>query len=520
MGRVERKELRAGLVQACDDRRLLRLKLWPRQRDLLGAVEHSRMHVWALGRRSGKTTLAAVVCLWDATLRPELGSMVRVGEVRYAVAVATNLAQARLIVSAARSIVERSRVLSGLVESMTDDEIRFRLPDGSRTAVRAFPCSSRGGRGYPISTLVLDEAAFFVSETDGFQTAERVWNALAPSTAQFGDAARIIVASTPFGQTGLFAELHGRAAAGELEGAVAQNASTRAMNPTISDAFLAAEEARDPDSFRSEYLAEFVGSGGAFIDFERVPIARPDMATDWVAGLDPAFSRDPFGVALVGRSRGGAGLVVGPVRALRAEGEFAVVDEVAAVCREFGARAVTDQFAAAAVVDRLRTAGVDVDVHTMSAGSKTAIFQQLRAVLYGGLLALPDMPALEAELRRLRTRFSAGSAAVYNPRVGGSHGDMAQALAIAVYALHGAEPGPITTMPNPWDCDWAAWAPGHDPFDQRHVDWARSHGCDECAAERRAERERAAAPPPAPAPVVERVGNFEIRRDPNRPRRS
>jgi hypothetical protein len=36
------------------------------------------------------------------------------------------------------------------------------------------------------------------------------------------------------------------------------------------------------------------------------------------------------------------------------------------------------------------------------------------------------------ELRRLRTRYLAGHAAVVNPRVGGSHGDMAQALALAV----------------------------------------------------------------------------------------
>jgi hypothetical protein len=51
------------------------------------------------------------------------------------------------------------------------------------------------------------------------------------------------VASTPYGQTGLFADLHGRAAAGELEGALAQHASTAAVNPTIAEEFLAAEEA-------------------------------------------------------------------------------------------------------------------------------------------------------------------------------------------------------------------------------------------------------------------------------------
>jgi hypothetical protein len=67
----------------------------------------------------------------------------------------------------------------------------------------------------------------------------------------------------------------------------------------------------------------------------------------------------------------------------------------------------------------------------MTAASKTGIFQSLREALYDGL-RLPDNPALVSELERLRTNYTAGAAAVINPRVGSSHGDMAQALALAV----------------------------------------------------------------------------------------
>lgn len=64
-----------SLVAACDDGRLFGFPLWPRQRALLAAIEHGpRMHVLALGRRSGKTTMAALVGLWDCLLRPELDS--------------------------------------------------------------------------------------------------------------------------------------------------------------------------------------------------------------------------------------------------------------------------------------------------------------------------------------------------------------------------------------------------------------------------------------------------------------
>lgn len=95
--------------------------------------------------------------------------------------------------------------------------------------------------------------------------------------------------------------------------------------------------------------------------------------------------------------------------------------------------AVTDQYAARAVVDRLSAAGIAVRVQNMSAATKTAAYTELRARLYDGTLPLRDEPELVAELRRLRSKFTAGSSTVVNPRVGGSHGDRAQALALAVF---------------------------------------------------------------------------------------
>ncbi|MBA3841749.1 MAG: terminase, partial [Actinobacteria bacterium] len=251
-----------GLLQACDDARLLNFPLWPKQRELLRAVENGpRLHVWAVGRRSGKTTLSALAALWDCLLRPDLDGLVRPGERRYAVCVATNLRQARLFVAAARSVVERSPLLARLVESVTDDEILFR--NGS--ALAAFPATSRGARGWPISSLLLDEAAHMV-DTEGNAAAEQVYRALVPSTAQFGDRARVIVASTPWGTGGLFADLFAKVAAGDLDDAHAVTATSAEVNPTLDPAFLSREHARDPEAFRAEYLAEFVGSGGAYID--------------------------------------------------------------------------------------------------------------------------------------------------------------------------------------------------------------------------------------------------------------
>ena len=81
--------------------------------------------------------MAALVGVHACLLRPELLERLRPGERGYAVAIATNLRQARLIVQAARSIVEHSRCLAEMIESVTEDAIFFT----NSTAFAAFPCS-------------------------------------------------------------------------------------------------------------------------------------------------------------------------------------------------------------------------------------------------------------------------------------------------------------------------------------------------------------------------------------------
>ena len=118
---------KAGLVAACDNPELFGVELTPRQRELLAEVEAGHLlHIWALGRRSGKTLLGAIIGLWYCLFRDDLAAHVRRRERRYSVAVATNLRQAGLFVQAARSLVEASPLLATLVESTSDDEIIFR----------------------------------------------------------------------------------------------------------------------------------------------------------------------------------------------------------------------------------------------------------------------------------------------------------------------------------------------------------------------------------------------------------
>jgi phage terminase large subunit-like protein len=308
-------------------------------------------------------------------------------------------------------------------------------------------------RGWPISSLLFDEAAHML-DTDGNSAAEPLWRALLPSTSQFGDQARIILSSTPYGQDGLFAEMYQRAASGELADAQGQHATTAEMNPTVGPEFLEQERQRDPDSFASEYLAEFLAGGLAFIErerlFEVVDEDRrelpPDEVRACVLGLDPSFAHDPFGAAVVGRDPLDYRLLVlahaerwvpskrrrwKSQRELEEQRQF-VLDAVARLAKRYSAKVVTDQHLPAVVVEGLAERGVRAKLRPWKAANKTEAFKAVRARVYAHRLELYDEPQLLAELQRLRVNYRPGSAEVVNPRAGGSHGDMADALALAV----------------------------------------------------------------------------------------
>jgi hypothetical protein len=460
----------AGLIEACDDPRLLALELWPRQRELLHDLEHAREHVWALGRRSGKSTMAAAVLAWDATQRPHLAGRLLPGERRYSIAVATNREQARLVLQRTRALLEGSPLLAGLIEGVSDDRILLR--NGS--VIAAFPCSARGTRGWPVSALVLDEAAHFV-DTDGNASLEAVWQALSPSCLQFGAAARMIVSSTPCGSEGLFAEMWRDGADGRFPDRVAHRFSTAEMNPTIDAEVLAAAEARDPQWVRSEYGAEFVGGAAQYLDPDVILAAvrfpgdlPPEQGYNWVAALDPAFSRDPFALVIVGQDKSDwRRLVVGCVRGFRPgpggpdsfeesrSTQDWILDEVASLCRYYGARVVTDSHLAPLIQTRLGEQGLPVRVQQLKGASHTEAFLELRARLHAGTVDLPDNSDLIRQLRRLRVHYTSVSRRVENPRERGWHGDLAQALTLGVYEhRRSPNPGAVPSVGGIYRPDW------------------------------------------------------------------
>lgn len=446
-----------SLLEACDDRRLLGVKLYPRQRDLLQLVEGNPTTVALAGRQGGKTYAAACFLAHNMVLRPDLDEIAG-GQTRWAVSIANSREQAGLLLGYVRTIVERSPLLRGQLVSARDDRLTFK---GNRVLVAA-PCQDRLIRGVSASALVFDEASHFVSESWGPRTLERIWQAARPLLTIYGEEGRTFGISTPADGDDFYGKLHSLAQAGGLPGAVAFRATTQELNPAVSDVFLEQEKLLLGESaYRREYLAEFTaGGGGAFLEEDAVAAVigryhelRPEQGTGWLIGLDVAFSSDPSAAVVVGRAaESRKRLVVAHAerwkpkrsrserRRAKTEEErldvaATVLDAVARLSKAFGgAPVVTDQHARLLVEAGLRRRGVPRVIHrSWSASSQTEAFRLLRARIYGDAISLPINDQLRRELSRVRERTRAGSSAVELPRSVDGHCDLASALALAVW---------------------------------------------------------------------------------------
>jgi hypothetical protein len=444
-----------GLVQASRDPALLNFGARGRQEELLRLIELEAFAVAACGRRSGKTRCGAAGALWNLLLVPELDALIGPHEVRYAASIANSREQAQIFVHHARALVLASPVLR---EELVDDKA-FELVFTRNRRLIALPCRDRAVRGLAISYLVLDELAHFLDE-GGSSVAQSVYTALMPSLAQFGEYGRAVAISTPMGSSGFFAELHAKAGNGELPGAANFTASTLEMNPQVGSEFLEAQRvALGEADFEREYEAVFTAGGLQFFDVDQlreVAVERaelmPQDGRSWIVACDPSFSHDPFGVAVVGRDArpGREGhLVVSEVcrwlpkkmrrrgfLQARAEHDWivdTVLDEVAALAQRYDAKVISDGHMGALIQDELRTRGVAyVDTRAWTPQSKTASYKALRARIATRRIELPAEPQLLVELGRVRTCYKAGSAAVTIPRTGDSHGDLGEAVALAV----------------------------------------------------------------------------------------
>ncbi len=200
--------------QFCEDPNLLNMNLWPKQKEILTDFwgGNYRLGIWALGRRSSKTTMAAACAVYACCLLgDEYKKYLQPDEPFYVFGVATNQEQSKEFLRRVKAFVQRSPILSKLVKRETVDSLE--LSNGC--IFRAVPATSRGVRGYAIPFLVFDEAAHFI-DSEGNSAGDALYQALSPSVTQFGNLGKILMLSSPWFQRGIFWESFKQGSSGQF----------------------------------------------------------------------------------------------------------------------------------------------------------------------------------------------------------------------------------------------------------------------------------------------------------------
>ena len=300
-------------IISCSDfaQHALVLTLWDRQKQILNNLFEQNVNhaIWALGRRSGKTFMAAVAAVYMCFVQDDyFRKKVRKGEKFYIITVANDLGQSKIALDNIRQLIVNSPFDA---EISRETSLEIEIKNGC--VFQAIPASARASRGKAVVAILQDELAFSI-EGDANRGAEAMYTALAPSIAQFGKHGKIIELSSPYLTSGLFFDHFRQAQSGEFPGMQALQIPTWEINPHLPWGcdFLENARKKDEESFWVEFGAQFRASNSVLLAPEIVDVAinkdrtilppKLEFKGTYVLALDPArggVGRDDYTACIV-----------------------------------------------------------------------------------------------------------------------------------------------------------------------------------------------------------------------------
>lgn len=206
---------------------------------------------------------------------------------------ASETAAVRLLY-AVREAFDHPLLKGSLAEEPT--QTRIVLKNGSR--ILSVPASEKSIRGWSVDLLIVDECAFVADDI--------LLSAALPTTTARPDA-RVVLASTPWGDAGAFFNL-------AMQGLSGTDEHTRTYRWKLLDApwihpavVEAARKSLPPLRFRAEYEGEFITSGDAYFDRSDIlactadyPLRADGDRMPASCGLDWGRQQDAHAIVLAG----------------------------------------------------------------------------------------------------------------------------------------------------------------------------------------------------------------------------
>jgi hypothetical protein len=355
-----------------------------------------------LGRRSGKSIIAALLAVWATCCRTYT---LAPGEVGVFMVIAADRKQARVIKRYVSGLLRAHPSLDVLIERETAEIIW--LTNG--LCIEIHTCSFRSLRGYTSIGAAVDEVAFWSVE-DSANPDREVLVALRAAMASVPDAMLIGLTSV-YARRGEVWRVYEKHFGKDSPDVLVVNGHTRLMNPTIDEKVIATAYDDDPVAAAAEYGAEFRRDVEVFLPLEALEAVRMPGRLEqpfqhqhrYVGFLDPAGGTGEDSMTMAIAHHEGGKAVLDVVREVRPKfSPEATVAEFAAVFKSFRlTEATSDRYAGSWPTEAFRKVGITV---TPSDRTRSEIYLAALPMVMSGQVELLDLPRLLKQLGSLERR--------------------------------------------------------------------------------------------------------------------
>jgi len=404
----------------------------------------------ACGRRGGKTFIASIISAYEAYKliikdNPQAYYNMADDEMIKIVNVASSGDQALELATQIQNRIFNSEWFLPYIASynseevnlktshdimrMKEEEKRYGKPLKFRASIKieSLLCSARGSRGGSVIVALFDELAHFI-DNEGNRGGKKVYEGLTPSGATFGKDSKVIDISSPYTKSGIFYELYINSY--QDQSIRMLQMPTWEMNVKIDFEFLRTKYKRNPDSFWTEYGAQFSTTVTGFFKFperikecvdilrydevfeedgekKKVPIYR--QPTEYATGkyryyiaVDPSTDNNGYALAMVHCEKDANGRSIVFVDRWQKwsieDPEFSafdfidielIDDYILDLTKKFHvAKIVYDQFESAASIQKFVKQGIDAVKTFFSRQYNMKIYKNLRSIIYDRRMSL------------------------------------------------------------------------------------------------------------------------------------
>lgn len=385
---------------------------------------------WVVGRRGGKSQVAALVAVFMACCRRY---RLAPGERGVVMLIAADRKQGRVVKRYISALLRSVPMFAALIVKETKESIS--LSNGIDIEIHT--SSFRAIRGYTVVGAICDELAFWSNE-DAADPDTEILNALRPAMATVPNALLMVI-SSPYARRGELWRIYERHFGKSSDDVLVWQADTLTMNPTVPKAIIDAAYEADEAVALAEYGAQFRRDIESFLSRDVLDAAVLDGITElapiahqqYVAFVDPSGgSADAMTLAI---AHWEPALETARLDALReVRPPFSpeqVVSDFAALLQRYRITSVTgDRYAGEWPREQFRKRGI---TYHPADRTKSELYRDLLPLLNSQRVTLLDHPRLLRELANLERRVSRGGRDLID-HAPAQHDDLANAAAGAL----------------------------------------------------------------------------------------